>query len=183
MAKAESGAKSQGKAEKVKAKPDASKRSRVDSPAVGTDVKPKEYNAVVRDAQLLDVVLNESYFKVEPEYVVSEESNRSFHYKHNMRHHLDSVSILGKGRDGGVVGADVVWDIRAKVGRKIGLKITAAYTVLYTGLQEHSDDAVMLFLERVAPVATYAYFRALVSQYNWAGEVDLPILPVYSSHH
>ncbi len=160
-------------------------RKKITHPAVGTAVSADDYNAVVKCAQLRTIVLNESHFKVSPEYLVDEKSNRTFNYGHDLKyisHRVEGVSTKLMEEDFGVVAANISWNIKVRVGRKVALKIDATYTVVYAGMKGSPMEAVMLFMEKVAPVATYAYFRAHVSQLNWAADINMPILPVYNSH-
>lgn len=155
-------------------------------PSDGSIVSSKDYNAVVKCAQLERIDLNEAHFKVLPEYLIDNDSRRSFRYDHDLKHishKVDGVSTKLMSEESGLVAADILWNIRVRVGRRIALRIDTNYTVIYSGMNEVSTDAALLFMEKVAPVATYAYFRAHVSQLNWAADIDLPMLPVYSSHH
>ncbi len=50
-----------------------------------------------------------------------------------------------------------------------------------TLMEVTSDEAVLVFVERVGKFATYPYFRAHCSQLSWESGADLPILPVIST--
>ena len=70
------------------------------------------------------------------------------------------------------------WWIEANHGEKQLLNLNASYAITYTGLMGRDADAVRRFIDRVGRFAIYPYFRALASQFSWASETNLPILPL-----
>lgn len=138
-------------------------------------VLPAQYNAVIQGARLNNLAIDESHFKVEAEYFAEREKR-----KFNFSRKIKKISTSSLESDG-VVSAEILWMVRARVGRKVALKIDTTYTIVYDGLQGHSVASVSMFLNKVGPVATYAYFRAHVSQLSWSADAEMPILPVYSS--
>jgi hypothetical protein len=61
---------------------------------------------------------------------------------------------------------------------KTVVKCNASYIVSYDGVKECTEEVVGLFIEHVAKVATYAYFRALYAQLDWAATPNSQPLPV-----
>jgi hypothetical protein len=61
------------------------------------------------------------------------------------------------------------------------LEIKAMYFVGYSQLGEHRPDVAARFIEQIAEMASYPYFRSLVAQLTWAAGITLPILPVISA--
>lgn len=145
-------------------------------------VDPDSYNSLVRAAKLVTIQLVESSFKVIPEYfskASTQNKKRGFHCD------LENITIdLEKG----VFWTNFVWRTYVKDGRKTLFKLDCDYLCAYAAeelvpgsvaaLEKRNVD---LFLERIGKVATYPYFRAMASQYSWAANADLPMLPVLKS--
>lgn len=145
-------------------------------------INPESYNSLVRGAKLVTIQLVESKFKVIPEYFSKSDNQnkkRGFHCD------LENIS-LSPGE--GIFFANFVWHTYVKDGKKNLLELDCDYLCVYAAeelapgsvavLEKRNVD---LFLERVGKVATYPYFRAMASQYSWAANADLPMLPVLKS--
>jgi hypothetical protein len=149
-------------------------RDRKAEPARPTSVDAKKYNAVVAAANLSAVILMRSNFEMDAEYLpanISREKRPKFTTDWNF------VSV-DFDADEGIATGIFQFDLRVKFGRKNLLKISSSYLVAYDDLFNHDEEIVSVFLKRVGRFAAYPYFRALVSQYSWSSEANLPVLPI-----
>jgi hypothetical protein len=96
-----------------------------------------------------------------------------------------ALQVVGLDYDAalGTVGGLFNWRVTAhdkKQGEQV-LHLSADYLVQFTGLGDHPRDQVLPFVDRLAEFASYPYFRSLVSQFSWAAELALPILPIIAA--
>ena len=150
--------------------------------ALPTKVDADSYNSLVRAAKLATIQLVESNFKITPEYFTKLEPSgrkRGFHCD------IDNISIESDRR---AFWAHLIWHTYVKLGKKFLFRLDCDYLCAYSAeFDQHAnfdhvtEQNVTLFLERVGKVATYPYFRATASQFSWAANADLPMLPVLKS--
>jgi hypothetical protein len=137
-----------------------------DSPV---SIGPGEYNAVVANAQLVDVLLIGCNFKMAAKYF--EVPSRDLHFA------LEKVSILPSDDSGTARGA-FQWVVRALSDNEAILEISATFVAIYASLNGQSVKAVESFVRRLGPFTTYPYFRSHVSELRWMSKANLPLLPV-----
>jgi hypothetical protein len=130
-----------------------------------------DYNRLVRTARLGSIILEKVDFKVASEALgVS---------KALLKRTLDVKSTImsSESEDGSCI-ANIVWSVQYKFKSRAIVKCTASYVISYDGVLECSEDTVKVFVENVAKVATYAYFRALYAHLDWSATVGSPPLPI-----
>lgn len=131
------------------------------------------YNAVVDAAELVGIALTRASFESQPEYFIDREKHElSFGCKISA-HKYDSKI--------GMVATLFEWNISARKGSDENLRIVCVYEITYEGLTDKVDEAVGAFVARVGRIATYPYFRAMVSHIAWESGAELPMLPVIRS--
>ncbi|MFQ3454721.1 hypothetical protein PMN64_15585 [Bradyrhizobium sp. UFLA01-814] len=130
-----------------------------------------DYNRLVRTTRLANLVLEKVDFKISPEALGIKESllNRNIGA---------TTKVMSYGYDDGTCMANVIWEVVLKFKTKTVVKCHASYIVSYDGVKNCSDEVVELFLEHVGKVATYAYFRALYANLDWAATLNSQPLPV-----
>ena len=131
----------------------------------------ERYNHVVSVAQLRSVQMSSTSFKVDPEFFSNEE-NRKLSY-------TVKKGIKNFSEESAVAMAFVSFEVESKVGRKKNLHCKADYLITYDSLLDCEEEAVFAFLDRVAPFASYPYFRSLFATLDWAATTGLPPLPVH----
>ncbi|MER9869270.1 hypothetical protein NKJ35_19195 [Mesorhizobium sp. M0136] len=131
----------------------------------------EKYGDVVELAQLRAVQMTNVKFDVKPEFFADEDRRGlSYTVQKGNREYLRSEQA-------GM--AFISFKVDAKTGRKKTLICEAEYLVTYDNLVECNQEAVIAFLDRVAPFACYPYFRSLFANLDWAASTGLPPLPVH----
>ena len=134
---------------------------------------PAEYNAVVRNAKILSIVLKESTFEMKDEYFTDPKSHKfSFGTECKETRYLKKRGI-GLGH--------FICSVSVRHGRKKVLKVRVVYLIMYENLRDKNREAVLAFVELIGKFATYPYFRTHVSQLSWESGASLPVLPVFST--
>lgn len=138
---------------------------------------PKAYNAVVKVAELGQIVLTECKFNITADYFkhrkLGKSDRKGLKYSYGC-----NVNGLDFSPEQDAVGANFDWTLLAKSGRINVLKLYCSYVCFYSGVKDANEAAAKAFAERVGKFATYPYFRAFASQISWASDADLPILSV-----
>jgi hypothetical protein len=132
-----------------------------------------DYNRLVRTARLENLILEKIDFKISPEALGIKESLLS-------RTLAPSVKVMSYGHEDSTCVANIIWDVTIRYKLKTVVKCRASYIVSYSGehVKDSSEEVAGLFLEHVGKVATYAYFRALYAQLDWAANLNSQPLPV-----
>ena len=143
-------------------------------PASGEE-KRNRYNRIAREANLVSIVLESVNFKTTPSGVNSglKNFNRSIN---------SDVSEVTFNPESGLCVSKVNWSVLVKEKNKKISSCNATYVVIYDKIVNADQGTVELFVENVARVSTYAYFRALFAQLDWAGLSGSPPLPVFRSN-
>jgi len=129
------------------------------------------YNHVVEKASLNDIQLTHVDFDVKQNFY-TEPSKRKLGYEVQIEHiHFDAQAGIGA--------ALIDLTVKGTLNRKNGLRCRAKYIVAYDGLHDCEDEAVEVFLSRVAPFACFPYFRTLFAGLDWSSGLKLPPLPVF----
>jgi hypothetical protein len=137
---------------------------------------PEAYNIVARAAKLRRIALIRSNFAVLPEYFISlntKDAPKPRYAGEFGDYHFNAEK--------GQALCEWKWEISITKKRKKTLYIYVSYHLLYGGLENCDQDQVIRYMKRVGRFASYPYFRAHVSQLNWAAGVDLPPLPTIST--
>ena len=139
------------------------------------EVKRNNYNKFVRKARLVSIVLENLTFKNSPSMhsAPKSEVKRTVSPKT-----IDSFYSNEKG----VCAAKVQWSVHVKQNRKIIASCRAEYVIIYEGVSGFNKDIADLFVDNVASVSSYAYFRGLFAHLDWAAEGRSPPLPVFRSN-
>lgn len=131
----------------------------------------KKYNEVVHNAELVDIRLTSSSFRVEPEYFVEEDIKRKLENSGQPKWiEFDSKSRLALG--------SFDWEAKCKSGRRTVLSVKARYLIVYSISTDVESRYAEDFVANVGRFAVFPYFRSLVSQYSAASSAELPLLPV-----
>lgn len=137
------------------------------------------YNKVAKAAKLQLIMLTESSFTMQPEFVANK-SKLEDGKKYKLSFGSSIANSVYKA-DSGLASCEWTWTVTAKAEKRKALSIQATYYILYDDVVDCEADAVNRYLRRVARFATYPYFRAHVSQVSWESGADLPILPTIST--
>lgn len=140
--------------------------------AVGeqTASNTQNYNAVVGAAQLADIILVSSNFKVEPGHFEAK-AEKSFSYQ------LSDVKVTVNSEQGRAQGA-FTWKVQATYAENTTFMLFATYIAVYVNVLHQQEDSIRAFVRRVGTFATYPYFRSHASHISWASKAELPTLPV-----
>ena len=130
-----------------------------------------EYNRLVRQARLAGMILESVNFKIHPEVLGINKSLLA-------RSITPRTKVMASGIADGTLVANIIWEAKFKFERRILMKCTASYIVSYSNVKDCSEEAVGVFVEHVGKVATYAYFRALYGQLDWAATLGSDPLPI-----
>jgi hypothetical protein len=137
------------------------------------EIDPQTYNSIVARAHLRSIRMTASHFDMKPEALDLDPDA----WRNNV-----SVSVLERfleaesGSLFGIFGFEVV----CRQGRKRVLSASATYLVSYRVEGECNQAACELFVERVGKIATYPYFRSLVSSLTSQAGLVMRPLPVLS---
>lgn len=133
------------------------------------------YNRLVRQARLANLLLESVNFKISPEALGVNKGllTRSIAPKTN---------VLASGVADGHCVANIVWEVTFRFKKRTIMKCTASYLISYEGVKDCSEETVKIFVEHVGKVATYAYFRSLFAQLDWASMTGSEPLPVLQLH-
>jgi hypothetical protein len=145
----------------------------LETAARAVTIQPQRYNDVVAKAALAGITLVSADFKIEPSFYAppKPEESRELSFNGELAH------FSFDGADGRAVGI-FTWWMEARASDAVALKTTASYTIQYEGLAGQEEMAVRAFVARVGRFATFPYFRALASQFNWESGAGLPPMPV-----
>lgn len=133
----------------------------------------EEYNAIARQAKLGMIRVAKVGFECAPDFN---------EYEDEVRLSIDRECLAcSTSDDGDVVIAMFKFRALAKYKRRIMLKGEAVYAVLYEIPADCNHDAAHAFCRKVGQYAAYPYFRALMSQFAWAAEANLPPIPVIAA--
>lgn len=135
----------------------------------GNAVLSDDYNAVVANAQLVDVLLIGATFKMVPKYY--DASAKEFQFN------LVKATVVSNEEAGNAHGV-FQWAVKATSGDETVLELSANFMAVYTSLEGQNAKAVDAFVRRLGPFTTYPYFRSYVSNLSWMSKANLPILPV-----
>ncbi|MER9202256.1 hypothetical protein NKH74_24110 [Mesorhizobium sp. M0933] len=131
----------------------------------------EKYGDVVELANLSAVQMTSVKFSVKPEFFANDDHR-------NLSYTIDKGTMEYL-RDQKAGMAFLSLKVEAKSGRKRTLYCEAEYLVTYDNLIDLNEEAVVAFLDRVAPFACYPYFRSLFANLDWAATTGLPPLPVH----
>lgn len=134
------------------------------------------YNRLVRTARLSNLLLESLTYKVQPEAIGG--VNKAM----LVRNIAPKTTILSPGIDDGHCVANIVWEVTFRFKRRTVMKCAASYIISYEGIKDCSEETVTIFVEHVGKVATYAYFRSLYAQLDWASMSASEPLPVLQLH-
>lgn len=142
-------------------------------PSAGEVVENRRanYNRLVREARLANLLLEELNFKIHAEALGVNKAllNRTLTPK---------TKIMSSGISDGTCVANIVWEVIFRFKRRPVMKCTASYIISYEGVKDCSEETVAIFVEHVGKVATYAYFRALYAQLDWSASMGFEPLPI-----
>jgi hypothetical protein len=130
-----------------------------------------KYNDVVSNAELVDIKLTSSSFRVEAEYFVGSDADRKLEV-------LGSPSWTQHDTEQRIVVGGFDWKVTCRCSRKVVLSIKASYLVAYELKAPSEEKYADRFVRNVGKFAVYPYFRNLVAQYSAAASAELPLLPV-----
>lgn len=142
-------------------------------PATGEMVENRRanYNRLVRQARLANLLLDSLNFKIHPEALGVNKALLT-------RSIAPKTKVMSSGITDGQCVANIVWEVVFRFKRRTVMKCAASYIISYEGIKDCSEDTVTIFVEHVGKVATYAYFRALYAQLDWASMSDSEPLPI-----
>lgn len=141
----------------------------------GAEDKRRQYNRAVREARLVTILLSSFTFKVDrqmkrppmEEWKAGVDGElKSFDFD------IDKKTLLAR----------ILWTVEIKVKRRSYVKCVAEYDIVYDGFSMLGDETAMLIAENLARPATYAYFRAMFANADWAADIGAPPLPVIKFH-
>jgi len=139
--------------------------------AEAAQARRTRYNRLVRQARLLSIVLDKLDFKADPAALTTD--------KAALKRALNSnVHLVSYDKESGRCIARIQWNIRMRIKRKIVVKCAASYLIFYSSIKDGTDETVAIFIENVAKVATYSYFRALYAHLDWSAELGSAPLPI-----
>jgi hypothetical protein len=139
-------------------------------PPEPASVSPSEYNAVVANAELVDVLLVGASFKIDAKYFDSR-PNRVLQFG------LNTVRVVVDEETGTARGA-FSWSVKAVDDSDQLLKATATFIAVYRKLEGQKPEAIEIYIRKLGPFTTYPYFRSHMSELSWLSKANLPILPV-----
>jgi hypothetical protein len=142
-------------------------------PATGQEVENRRanYNRLVRTARLAGLLLENVNFKVHPEALGVNKALLS-------RNITPKMNLMSSGATDGTCVANIVWEVTFRYKRRAVMKCSASYVISYEGVKGCSAETITVFVEHVGKVATYAYFRSLYAQLDWAATLGTEPLPI-----
>lgn len=141
-----------------------------------SDARRENYNKVAGCAELLQIMLIASEFKMSPAFFAARSEEKDSKKKLSYYNEY-SVEGLDFDSDEGVASMTIRFSVRATKDRKNLLSIKNTYIVVYGEMEGCEDGAVSAFMQRIGRFAAYPYFRTHVSQLSWESGANLPILP------
>ncbi|MBM6397883.1 hypothetical protein JQC79_19205 [Ochrobactrum anthropi] len=135
----------------------------------------KSYNAIVKEAELIDIRLVGFNFKMQPQYYEYTDGGKKGKSKKSFGVEISPVNY---DPDTTSLGSEFEWRLEVTGGKRKLLTITANYFVVYGNVPAVGAEHHKTFMQRVGRFATFPYFRSLVSQMSWESKAELPILPV-----
>jgi hypothetical protein len=131
-----------------------------------------EYNTVVEAANLDSVVLLQSEFQMDPNFLRQAPADRK------LTLNLAKIEV-GLDEAAGVGNGTFQWEVIAKGDHDQQLlRVSATFVVVYVGLLGRDKKAVEAFIGRVGRFTVFPYFRTFVSQMSWLSGAGLPIVPI-----
>ena len=130
------------------------------------------YNRLVRETRLAGLILESVNFKIAPEALGVNKALLT-------RSIAPKTKVMSSGTSDGRCVANIIWEVFFKYKKKIVMRCTASYMISYNGIRDCSEETVTLFVEHVGKVATYAYFRSLYAQLDWAAAIGSDPLPIF----
>jgi hypothetical protein len=130
------------------------------------------YNRTVNAAELLTISLRSVDFKVDRNTPVPDEASHKFGFG-------GKVVEFAREENLGACFVAIEWSVSIKNGKKTYASCKAYYDAVYDELPSDVDDEIIkVFAENFVKPATYAYFRALFANLDWAAQLGTPPLPI-----
>jgi hypothetical protein len=149
--------------------------------ASGAQVIPTdEYNRIVHSADLSDLRLMDCQFEVKPAYFRALADMRHGGAGPDFSFGFSHIEYKVRKRENQSIVGSAIASIEANAvrGEEKLLFLEAKYFISYTFIGDHEENAISLFLDRVAKFAIYPYFRQLASSMASAAHAELPLLPI-----
>lgn len=148
------------------------------SPTPGEVVQKRRanYNRLVRQARLSNLLLEGVTYKVHAEAIGG--VNKAL----LTRSIAPKTTVMSSGVDDGHCVANIVWEVTFRFKRRTVMKCAASYIISYEGIRDCPEETIKIFVEHVGKVATYAYFRSLYAQLDWASMSGTEPLPILQLH-
>jgi hypothetical protein len=146
------------------------------SPGEVVENRRANFNRLVRQARLSNLLLESLTYKIHPEAIGG--VNKAL----LTRSIAPKTTVMSSGVTDGHCVANIVWEVTFRFKRRTVMKCAASYIISYEGIRDCSEETITIFVEHVGKVATYAYFRSLYAQLDWAsmsGSEPLPILQLH----
>ena len=136
----------------------------------------KLYNEAVNSAELVDVKLISSSFKVEKEFFSEEGENSKFGFG-------PKTSKAGFDEEKNMVLGHIEFETSAKLGNKFIMRLQSTYFVAFSFEKKVDKDQAVKFFHRVGKFTSYPYFRNLFAQHVSEAQLELPPLPILKQRH
>lgn len=133
------------------------------------------YNRLVRQARLSNLLLDSVNFKLHPEALGVNKALLT-------RSIVPKMTVMSSGITDGQCVANITWEVTFRYQRRTIMKCAASYLISYSGIKDCSEETITIFVEHVGKVATYAYFRSLYAQLDWASMYGAEPLPILQMH-
>lgn len=128
-----------------------------------------DYNDVVRNTRLIDVMLVESKYRIKPEFFSKDRTKRKL---------VTAFEVVRTFKDKDFFVTITKHSATAKLGNKVTLKCEAEYHVVFEVAEDSNEEALNAFGRHMSQFIVYPYFRQHVAARSWESGADLPILPV-----
>lgn len=146
-----------------------------------SDEAHHEMAKLAKCAALYKLLMISSNFQMKPKFILAETNN----FK-DMRFNLDGKpSFIEADIEKEQITGVYTWRITVQENEetegnvtKEALNASCDYLICYDNAKSKSQEGMEYFFRKVARMASYPYFRSMVSQYAWASEANLPILPI-----
>ena len=131
------------------------------------------YDKVVSRAELQSIVLRSTSFSVPNDFYPSKAAMEGLKFGYGVE-----AENFGFNTETGTAVCVFSCNAEAKRKRKNVISCKAKYFAIYVGLSGCDEAAAQAFVGRVGRFAVYPYFRALVANFAWNADINMPILPV-----
>lgn len=146
-----------------------------------SDEAHHEMAKLAKCATLYKLLMISSNFQLKPKFILAETNN----FK-DMKFSLDGKpSFIEADIEKEQITGVYTWKITVQENEesedsavKEALSASCDYLIFYDNAKSESQEGMEYFFRKVARMASYPYFRSMVSQYAWASEANLPILPI-----